>query len=122
KVRERVADVVMSALAKDPADRPQTAAAFASSLRAQAEGIGSLYRRALALYSEHFPKFFKLSVIAHIPVIVLTFALIGLELAEHAQPRGWGWLRILIVCAAVLVGLLQIVAYFLASAAISGMT
>jgi serine/threonine protein kinase len=122
KVRERVADVVMSALAKDPADRPQTAAAFASSLKAQAEGIGSLYRRALALYSEHFPKFFKLSVVAHIPVIVLTFALIGLELAENAQPRGWAWPRILIVAATVLVGLLQIVAYFLASAAISGMT
>jgi hypothetical protein len=113
---------VMSALAKDPADRPQTAAAFASSLRAQAEGIGSLYRRALTLYSEHFPKFFKLSVIAHIPVIVLTFALIGLELAEHAQPRGWGAARILIVVAMVLVGLAQVIAYFLAASAISGMT
>lgn len=122
KIKERVANVVMSALAKDPADRPQTAAAFASSLRAQAEGIGSLYRRALALYSEHFPKFFKLSVVAHIPVIVLTFALIGLELAEQAQPRGWGWVRILIVCAAALVGLAQVVAYFLAASAISGMT
>ena len=122
KVRQRVADVVMSTLAKDPADRPQTAAAFASSLRGQAEGVGSLYRRALALYSEHFPKFFKLSLVAHIPVIILTFALIGLELAEHAQPRGWAWPRILIVAAAALVGLLQIVAYFLASAAISGMT
>lgn len=122
KIKERVANVVMSALAKDPADRPQTAAAFASSLRAQAEGVGSLYRRALALYSEHFPKFFKLSVIAHIPVIILTFALIGLELAESAQPRGWGWPRILIICATVLVGLAQIVAYFLAASAISGMT
>src|SRR5678816_971088 len=122
KVRERVADVVMSALAKDPADRPQTAAAFASSLKAQAEGIGSLYRRALALYSEHFPKFFKLSLVAHIPVIVLTFALIGLELAENAQPRGWAWPRILIVAVTVLVGLLQLSAYFLASASICVMT
>ena len=122
KIKERVANVVMSALAKDPADRPQTAAAFASSLRAQAEGVGSLYRRALTLYSEHFPKFFKLSVIAHIPVIVLTFVLIGLELAENAQPRGWGVARILIICAMVLVGLAQVVAYFLAASAISGMT
>ena len=122
KIKERVANVVMSALAKDPADRPQTAVAFASSLRAQAEGVGSLYRRALTLYSEHFPKFFKLSVIAHIPVIILTFALIGLELAESAQPRGWGWPRILIICLTVLVGLAQIVAYFLAASAISGMT
>jgi hypothetical protein len=112
----------MSALAKDPADRPQTAAAFASSLRAQSEGVGSLYRRALTLYSEHFPKFFKLSVIAHIPVIILTFALIGLELAESAQPRGWGLARILIVVATILVGLSQVIAYFLAASAISGMT
>ena len=122
KVKERVANVVMSALAKDPEDRPQSAAAFASSLRAQSEGVGSLYRRALTLYSEHFPKFFKLSVIAHIPVIVLTFALIGLELAENAQPRGWGAARIAIVCVMVLVGITQVVAYFLAASAISGMT
>lgn len=122
KIRERVADVVMSALAKDPADRPQTAAAFASSLRARAEGVGSLYRRALALYVEHFPKFFRLSVIAHLPVIVLTFAMIGLQVAENSQPRGWAWPRILIVCGILLVALLQVVAYFLASAAISGMT
>ena len=122
KIKERVARVVMSALAKEPADRPQTAAAFASALRAQAEGIGSLYRRALTLYTEHFPKFFKLSVIAHIPVIIFTFVLIGLQLAEHAQPRGWGVGRILIIVLIVLVGLSQVIAYFLAAAAISGMT
>ena len=122
KIKERVANVVMSALAKEPADRPQTAAAFASALRAQAEGIGSLYRRALTLYTEHFPKFFKLSVIAHIPVIIFTFVLIGLQLAEHAQPRGWGVGRILIIVLIVLVGLSQVIAYFLAAAAISGMT
>ena len=51
KVRKRAAEIVMTALSKQPEDRPQTAAAFASSLRAQAEGIGSLYRRALSLYS-----------------------------------------------------------------------
>ena len=122
KIKERVANVVMSALAKDPADRPQSAAAFASSLRAQAEGIGSLYRRALTLYTEHFPKFCKLSVVAHIPVIILTFVLIGLELAEQAQPPGWGVGKILIIVAIVLVGLSQIIAYFLAAAVISGMT
>ena len=122
KIKERVANVVMSALAKDPADRPQTAAAFASALRAQAEGISSLYRRALTLYTEHFPKFVKLSVVAHIPVIILTFLLIGLELAEQAQPPGWGRNKILILAAIVLVGLSQIIAYFLAAAVISGMT
>ncbi len=122
KIKERVANVVMSALAKDPTDRPQTAAAFSSALRAQAEGIGSLYRRALTLYTEHFPKFVKLSVVAHIPVIILTFVLIGLELAERAQPPGWGTGKILIIAAIVIVGLSQIIAYFLAAAVISGMT
>ena len=39
KIKERAANVVMSALAKEPADRPQTAAAFASALRAQSEGV-----------------------------------------------------------------------------------
>ncbi len=72
KVRARVARVVMSALEKDPAARPQTAAAFTNALRANSDGLGALYRRAFALYSEYFPKFVRLSLIAHIPVIALT--------------------------------------------------
>jgi serine/threonine protein kinase len=122
KVSKRAAQVVMSALAKKPEDRPQTAAAFASSLRAQAEGIGALYRRAFALYSEHFPKFLKLSLIAHLPVILSTFLLVGFELAEDAQPPGFGVVRVLFICGMVIAGLLQIAAYFVAAAAISGMT
>src|SRR5882762_5356848 len=88
KVRKRAAEIVMSALSKQPEHRPQTAAAFASSLRAQAEGIGALYRRALSLYSEYFPKFLKLSLIAHVPVFFTTFLLIVFEIAENSQPRG----------------------------------
>ena len=99
KIPKRVAKVVMAALAKDPADRPQTALAFADSLRAQATSIGSLYRRAFALYSEYFPKFLKLSLTAHIPFIITTLLLIVLQLAEEAQPRGWGATRIAIVVA-----------------------
>ena len=41
-------------------------------MRANADGLGVLYRRAFALYSEYFPKFLRLSLVAHIPVIVLT--------------------------------------------------
>ena len=122
KVSKRVANVVMKALAKDPAERQPTAAAFASSLRAQADGIGSLYRRAFALYSEYFPKFLKLSLIAHIPVFVTTFLLILFEIAESAQPRGLNAVRVLFICGMAITALLQIVAYFLAAAAISGMT
>src|SRR5438132_11073153 len=77
----------MSALAKDPAERPQTAHAFASSLRAQADGIGSLYRRAFALYSEYFPKFLRLSLVAHIPLIELTLMLAALMIAQPRLPK-----------------------------------
>lgn len=122
KVPKRVADLVMSALAKDPADRPQSALAFATSLRAQSEGIGSLYRRAFALYSEYFPKFVRMSLIAHLPVIVTTVILVGLQFAERAQPRGFGATRISLIVALGIVGLLHVAAYFVAASAISGMT
>jgi serine/threonine protein kinase len=122
KVPKRAAQVVMTALAKKPEDRPQTAAAFASSLRAQAEGVGSLYRRAFALYSEHFPKFLKLSLIAHLPVIVLTFLMVGMTLAEDAVDKGGTAAKVVFVIVLALLGLLQVVAYFLAAASISGMT
>src|SRR5256714_2931795 len=72
KLPKRVARVVMSALEKDPEKRPQTAIAFANAMRANTDGLGALYRRAFALYSEYFPKFLKLSFVAHIPVIIVT--------------------------------------------------
>jgi len=122
KVPKRVAQVVMTALSKRPEDRPQTAAAFASSLRAQADGVGALYRRAFALYSEYFPKFLRMSLIAHIPLIITTALLIGLELAEKYVPKGGMGTKALFICALVLAGLLQVASYFVAAAAISGMT
>jgi hypothetical protein len=122
KVPKLVAKVVMTALAKKPEDRPQTAAAFASSLRGQAEGIGALYRRAISLYSEYFPKFLRMSLIAHIPVIITTALLIGGQLAEKYLPQGRMGIKVLLICVLVVVMLLHIAAYFVASATISGMT
>jgi serine/threonine protein kinase len=122
KVRKRAAEIVMTALSKQPEDRPQTAAAFASSLRAQAEGIGSLYRRALSLYVQYFPKFLKLSLIAHIPVFITTVLLIIFELAENAQPSGVSVGKVLVICGMVIAGLLHIAANFLTATTISGMT
>src|SRR5213075_198292 len=46
KLPKRVSRTVMSALEKDRAARPQTAAAFANTMRANADGLGTLYRRA----------------------------------------------------------------------------
>ena len=122
KIPKRVAGVVMSALEKDPTQRPQTAFALGSSLRAQAEGIGALYRRALALYSEYFPKFLKLSLIAHIPMIVVVTLVSGLIIAEKYVPRGNLAVKIALVCATVIVGLLYLAASFVSSAVISGVT
>jgi serine/threonine protein kinase len=122
KIPKRAAGVVMSALAKDPAERPQTAFAFASALRGQSEGVGALYRRAFSLYSEYFPKFLKLSLIAHLPVIVTTILLIGVLIAEKYLPRGGMPQKILMLCSVLIVGLLHLAAFTVASAVISGVT
>jgi serine/threonine protein kinase len=88
KLPKRVSRVVMSALEKDRANRPQTAVAFSSAMRANADGLGALYRRAFALYSEYFPKFLKLSFLAHIPVIIVTLMGVGFRLAESRMSKG----------------------------------
>jgi hypothetical protein len=122
KVPKRVAQTVMSALAKEPAARPQSAAAFASALRAQADGISALYRRGFALYSEYFPKFLKMSLLAHSPVFVTTALLIVLQLALEAQPKGITVAKVSLVVGMAIVGLLHVAAYFVAASAIAGMT
>ncbi len=71
KLPRKMARLVMSALAKDPAERPQSAAGFASALRASWEGPTHLLRQAFALYSEHFPAFFKIALIGYAPFTLL---------------------------------------------------
>src|ERR1044072_4107606 len=122
KIPKRVAGVVMSALAKDPAQRPATAFAFASALRGQAEGIGALYRRAFSLYSEFFPKFVKLSFIAHLPAIVATFLMVGLMITDHfAHPQRLA-AKIAFYSTRGVVGIVYALSYLVASAVISGVT
>jgi serine/threonine protein kinase len=122
KIPKRVARVVMSALSKNPAERPPTAFALASALRAESEGISALYRRAFSLYSEYFPKFVKLSAIAHIPVFVTTLLLIGILVAGQTILSEGTVQRIVLVCATVLAGLLQFAALTIAGGVISGVT
>ena len=123
KIPKRAAGVVMSALAKNPAERPQTAFAFGSALRGQSEGIGTLYRRAFSLYSEYFPKFLKLSFIAHIPVIITNALLIGLFVLDKYLPHPSSLTQKIVMGSAMgLVGLLQIIAYTVSGAVISGVT
>ncbi|MDB6131246.1 MAG: hypothetical protein JWM04_2353 [Verrucomicrobiales bacterium] len=82
KVPKKISLVLQSALEKDPAKRPKSAAAFANSLRANADGLGVLYRRAFALYNEYFPKILQLSLLAHLPMIAAVLVIIGVRMAE----------------------------------------
>jgi len=116
KVPKRVAKVLMSALEKDLTKRPQTATAFANSMRANADGLGTLYRRAFALYSEYFPEFLKLSLLAHIPVILVTAALLALRLADNHLSKA------VTLAIGVPLALVMFVAQFLTASTISGVT
>ncbi len=116
KLPKRVARQVMSALEKNPSARPQTALAFASGLRANADGLGTLYRRAFSLYSEYFPQFLKLSLLAHIPMLIVTLMAVTLRLFESRLSK----LTTIAIGAPIV--LLTIAAQFLTASIISGVT
>jgi len=116
KLPKRVSRMVMSALEKDRDSRPQTAIAFALAMRANADGLGTLYRRAFALYSEFFPKFLKLSLVAHIPVIIVTALGIWFRIAEPGLGRG------LKIAFGIPLALLQVSSAFVSGSIISGVT
>ncbi|HYP00531.1 MAG TPA: protein kinase, partial [Pyrinomonadaceae bacterium] len=118
KVKRKVARQVMLALKKNPLDRPASAAGFASALRGSSEGIGSLLTRAFALYSEHFPKFLRISLLAHVPVIVMLFVMIGFDALQRAKVMPT-WLTIVLIA---ILGLLNLVVSFLSTSVITAMT
>jgi len=106
----------MSALEKDPSARPQTAVAFAGGLRANADGLGALYRRAFSLYSEYFPEFLKLSLLAHIPMFIVTGMMIVLRLFESRLSK------LTTIAIGALMVLLTIASQFVTVSIISGVT
>ena len=79
RLPRRLSAIVMAALAKNPADRPDSAAGFGSALRASAEGSGALLRHAVSLYSEHFPVFFKLALLASVPLFVFAALVVVID-------------------------------------------
>ncbi len=79
--------VVMSALEKDLARRPQSATAFASALRANVEGVGPLLRRAMAVYGQHFQTFLQISFTVTLPILVIK----GFRRLMNALDGGEGW-------------------------------
>jgi len=74
-VSPRVAAVVEKALAKSPDDRYPSATAMAGSLYAAAEGAAVILRRAAALTIERLPSFFRVSLNASLPGLVLLLVL-----------------------------------------------
>ncbi|MDT4966571.1 MAG: serine/threonine protein kinase, bacterial [Acidobacteriota bacterium] len=118
KLSKKVALLVESAMAKDPAERPDSAAGYASALRANVAGVGSLLRRSFALYSEYFPIFLRISFLAHIPVILLTLLLIFNDIGVA---RHW-FSKPLEIGLSIVLSLLSIVITFLANSVIAGMT
>ena len=79
---------VMSALAKKPEDRPRTAEAFASAVRATAEGETEIVRQAKSYYYTSQREFFLLSLFIYLPFAVISMALsIGLSsILSKSQP------------------------------------
>ena len=122
KIPKRAAGIVMSALSKNPGERPQTAFAFSSALRAQSEGVGALYRRAFALYSEYFPKFIKLSLLAYLPVIITSILLLGVSLWYKYSPPVGTLHKVVVYSALGILGLLKFVAGTISGGVISGVT
>jgi serine/threonine protein kinase len=118
EVPKRMAKLVMSALSKDPAQRPERAAGFASAMRASGEGTGKLFRRALSLYTEHFPIFFKLSLLLNLPIIGLTTVQFVNELLSIRGVVSAGPIRI----ANGLLSLLMVAVNFFAASIITGVT
>lgn len=71
-IPRRLKKIIAQALAKDPAERPVDAEAFATVLRAQSEGIRSLYRHAFAIYSANLQKFILVPILVLLPVTLLS--------------------------------------------------
>jgi serine/threonine protein kinase len=108
KIPKKVKQVITSALAKDARDRPLTAQIFAGKIRAQSEGIGTLLRRALEIYSQHLPKFLSLSLLLFLPLIVftilkvmVTFLYVGEAISRNTN---W-WLEVILTLGTTFVGI-----------------
>lgn len=83
--------VVMSALAKNPADRPQNAMAFANSLKIQGEDQLNTFHEAINLFNMNFKTFTFLGLLSFLP----TIAWVALNCSGIVLPMGHTLLFIL---------------------------
>lgn len=118
RVPKKVTALVMSALSKDPNDRPVSAEAFAGALIAHSNGAGALVQRALTLYAEHLPTFLRLAVLVYAPVVLVTFLQVvtGYMATHNIIPKPWGSIAIGVV------GLLTPFITFFSASVIVGVT
>lgn len=65
-----IASLVMSCLAKNPADRPLSAKVFATTLRSKFEGEALINRQAKSIYQQNQTVFARLSLLIHLPFIM----------------------------------------------------
>lgn len=72
-LKKKLRATIMQSLAKDPVDRPQSAEIFANKLKANSEGLGSLFTEALVIFGERLPKLLLLTVITMAIPLLLTF-------------------------------------------------
>ncbi|MCI0486546.1 MAG: serine/threonine protein kinase, partial [Blastocatellia bacterium] len=116
KVPKKVARVVMSALAKNPDERPASAEGFASALHANSEGAGAILRKSIAIFGEHAPLFLRLSLLVNLPLIILGILRLtnSVLMALKTMPRVPG------VIVAIVIGLLSLIVTFLAAAITGG--
>ncbi|MDQ6787212.1 MAG: serine/threonine protein kinase [Acidobacteriota bacterium] len=88
KVPRKVKKIIHSSLAKNADERPQSAEAFASELRAQSEGIGALLHRSLEIYSKHLPKFLGLTFLLFTPYIAVMILKLALDVLNASHSIG----------------------------------
>lgn len=86
-VPKNVSDIVMSALEKGRDDRPQRATLLSSALRANAEGVMVVLRRAVGICSDNFDTFLRLFAIAFVPVIGLRLLRSASHFFEASAPQ-----------------------------------
>jgi serine/threonine protein kinase len=118
RVPAKVSALVMSALAKNQDERPRSAGAFASALRAHSTGTGTLLRNALTLYSEHLPTFMRLALLVYAPVVFATLLKVTFMylVSRHLISKPWD------VIATSTASLLTFVVTFLSASVVVGIT
>ncbi len=113
RVRKKLRKVIVSSLAKDVADRPQSAEAFANQLHSRSEGIFGLLRRAGMIYTEHLQKFLSLSIFFFLPMALFTAVIVSLSYLKAFEVIPSGVANVVIGIAAVANSLMTAFSAFL---------